>query len=387
MPPIAIPIAIAATAATAGASAIASSQKKKAAKRAEDLVKEQQQTAIAEQRRLEEKFGLTPGELAREQRLYGLPEGEQPIKISEGLEAKQQKELERRAGLLGEELLREVGPQTRQLLDKIAARQGKTGEELFREEGPSAIAFADQILGEAKTPGGTFEDTLPQQLELARQMVNAEANRRGVFGGTPEGGIRFEQLGRAGVDLAIKSAAERQAARQQSLSNAFQTIQAYQALSSGARGEAGTVGERALTEKERSRAELSDFLQLMENASASSKGRSASVATQAAGIYQPSISEGYRSRMGIEGFKGGIISPAEAGLSAIGQIGADYLGDLPTTAPKTPPGGSAPTDLSGLRKAGAEYDVFDELGGISGSSVTNLKKKYPALLGDRVKYF
>src|SRR3990167_9427281 len=51
-----------------GAAAISSSAQKKAAKNAEELAREQQQTAINEQKRLEEKYGLTPGELAREQR-------------------------------------------------------------------------------------------------------------------------------------------------------------------------------------------------------------------------------------------------------------------------------------------------------------------------------
>src|SRR3990167_7694728 len=204
MPPIIIAAAVTGAAAV-GAAAISSSAQKKAAKNAEELAREQQQTAIAEQRRLEEKFGLTPGALSREQRLLGIPEGEEAIKFaSGGLEAERQTELQRRGKLTGEELLRETGPETRRLLDTIAARQGKTGEELFREEGGDL----GKILSEQATSGRPTE-MFESELELTRQMVNAEANRRGVFGGLPEGGIRFEQLSRAGVDLAIKSARER----------------------------------------------------------------------------------------------------------------------------------------------------------------------------------
>ena len=250
---------VVAAAGAVGAAAISSSAQSKAAASAEELAREQQTTALAEQKRLEEKYGLTPGELAREQRLYGLPEGEEPIKIGEGLEVRQQTELERRAGMSGEELLREVGPDTRALLDQIAARQGKTGEELFREEGAIPQELADQILADVQAPGGKYIDTLNQQLELARTMVNAEANRRGVFSGLPEGGIRFENLGRAGVDLAIKSATEKMNARQQDLSNASVLASLFQNLSAGARSEAGTVGERALTEKTGARSELQNF--------------------------------------------------------------------------------------------------------------------------------
>ena len=352
---------VAMTAGVVGAAAISSSAQRRAAASAEELAREQQNAALAEQQRLEEKYGLTPGELAREQRLYGLAEGEQPIQISEGLEARQQTELERRAGMSGEELLREVGPETRALLDQIAARQGMTGEELFRQEGAIPEELANQILADVQAPGARYEDTLNQQLELARTMVNAEANRRGVFGGLPEGGIRFENLGRAGVDLAIQSASGRQAARQQDLSNASTLATLFQNLSTGARSEAGTVGERALTEQTGARSELQNFLQLMENASAASRGRAAQVATGASQVAQQTQRDVYGNLIGLEGYRGTIQSPAEAGLSAIGQMGASYLGNLPTPTTSVPTTTPTPSTLENLRGNQFQYDPYQEL--------------------------
>src|SRR3990167_9281898 len=362
MPPLVIAAAVIGGA-TVGAAAISLSAQKKAAKNVEELAREQQNTAIAEQRRLEEKYGLTPGELAREQRLLGIPEGEQAIKFaSTGIEERRGTELERKAGLTGEELLRETGPETRRLLDEIAARQGKTGEELFREEGGDL----GKILSEQAVSGKPTEMFEPE-LELTRQMVNAEANRRGVFGGLPEGGIRFENLGRAGVDLAIKSARER-------LNQQNALVNAYLSLKSGARGEAGTVAERALTSKERASTELAQFLQDLQSQSAASKGRAASAGLGAAQITQPSVSQGYQNLIGIEGYKGGIVGPAEAGLGALGDIGSAYLlANLPSSK-------TTPTTLEGEREAGFRYDPEQGLGGITGAEFIKKRKSEYSLL-------
>lgn len=359
-----------AAAGAVGAAAIASSQQKKAAENAAELAREQQQSAQSEQRRLEEKFGLTPGELAREQRLLGIPQGEEAIKfVAPGLEEKRQLEVERRAGLPGEELLREEGPATRALLDKIASRFGMTGEELFKAEGVLPRQLAEQaVSGE---PTAMFAP----ELELARQMVNQEANRRGVFGGLPEGGIRFENLGRAGVDLAIKSARER-LAQQNALASA------YLSLGQGTRAEAGTVAERALSVKERARAELDQFLFQTQGQSAAAKGRATQAGIGAAGVLQPQVAQTYQNLQGLEGYKGGIQGPAEAGLSAIGQIGADYLGY------KLPSIGATPSTLGELRTESAKYDpilALEEKTGrasLAGQESDYLRKRYPGLYGN-----
>jgi hypothetical protein len=380
MPVMGIPIAIAvAGAAAAGASAYSSNAQKTAAKNAEALAREQQGQALTEQQRLEEKYGLTQGELAREQRLLGIPQGDEAIKFSEGqlgLEAKQQSALEQRAGMSGEELLKSVGPDTRQLLDTIAQRSGMTGEELFKAEGAIPTALQEQILKEAQNPGGNYTDTLNLQLEQARQMVNAEANKRGVFGGSPEGGIRFENLGRAGVDLAIKSATEKEAARQQDLSNASTLASLFQNLSAGARGEQATVSQQGLTEQTGARNELQQFLAMMENASANAKGRASSVATGASNTAQNTMGQSYQDLIGLEGYKGNIQGPVQGGLNAIGSIAADYAGGL-STAKKTTATPSTYDEL--MKNQNQDNNQFDTLGGLSGSELVNLKKQYPNL--------
>jgi len=214
-----------------------SSTAKSAQKNAQQAAEQQQNAAIIEQqrqeevakeeqKRVEEKFGtLTPDELDREQRQFAL-------------EKERQTELKRRAGLSGEELLVEQGGLTKDLIEKIRGRQGLSGEELFASEGELNRKIGQEALSDDPLAW------LSPELELARQRVNAEANRRGVFGGQPEGGIRFEQLGRANVDLAVKAASERIAQRN-SLANAYLT------LGSSVRSEAGTVAERGLTASER----------------------------------------------------------------------------------------------------------------------------------------
>lgn len=361
-----IPLIVAggiAAAGAVGAAAISSSAQERAAENAADLAREQQSQAQAEQKRLEEKYGLTPGELAREQRLLGIPEGEEAIKfVSPGIEDKRQLELERRADLSGEELLRETGPDTTKLLDEISKRQGMTGEELFKAEGEIPSQLVEKLSGQPL-------DAFAPELELARQMVNAEANKRGVFGGTPEGGIRFENLGRAGVDLAIKSATER-LNQQQDLVNAFMK------LSTEARGEAGTVAERALSSKERASAELAQFMQDLQQQSAASKGRAASAGIGAAQITQPTVANSYDTLMGLEGYKGNIETPVQAGLSAIGQIGADYLGAQLGGITAT---GQDTSSLGALRESGSEYDPYATLEDITGKGAIKRRSEYSLL--------
>ncbi len=252
--------------------------------KAEDKAREEARTQEAEARsraeattqRIEEATRPTPQELAREQRLLGVAPGEERVTLAEpGLEERRQVEAERRAGLPGEELLGEVGPQTAALLRQIEERGALTGEELFRREGEVPSALQERVLEGARAPGGTFEDTLKEQLEISRQQISAEANKRGVFGGTPEGGIRFEQLGRAGVELAIGSAREREAARQQDLANASSLATQFLNLSAAARGETAAVGEAGIAEQTQARSELDALVRNIQTLTESARGREA----------------------------------------------------------------------------------------------------------------
>ena len=317
---------LAAAALGTGAAVYGSSQASKAQSQAETFANEQQRAAEAEQKRLEEKYGLTTGELEREQRLFGLKPGEEKISLTGGLEQKTQAEKERRASMSGEELLAEGGTTTKALLDTIAKRLGMSGEDLFREIGGTASQYADIISQDLQDPYADYQSTLEPELELARQMVNAEANKRGVFAGQPEGGIRFEQLGRAGVDLAIKSASERMAYRQQTLTNAVNAINAYSTLQTGARSEAAGVADKALSEKERARAELDTLLANMQNLQSTAKGREANVAVSGAQLVQNQRAITTDELMGMYG------TQAAQGNELV-KSGLSLAGDILTSTP------------------------------------------------------
>ena len=296
MPPVAIPLAIG-----VGTAAYASSQQKKAQKQAQSFAEQQAADARAEQQRLEEKYGLTPGELERQDRMFGL-------------EKSQQAEFERRAGLSGEELLKESGPTSTGVINRVNERLGKTSSQLFAEEGG---APAQLLLEELSRPGPT--DMFKGELDLVLQEVNKAANRRGVYGGLPEGGIRFENLGRAGVDLAIKSARERLEQRGSIANTLFN-------ISSGARSEAGTVAERSLAEKEGARNDLNAFLTNQQNLDAASKGRAASVGTSAFGTAQNTVNQANQVPIEIAGFNASQAAQNKANvLNTLGDLGGLYL--------------------------------------------------------------
>ena len=137
-----------------------SKAREKAEDKANQFAREEQARAQAEQRRLEEKFGLTPGELDRQDRTFEL-------------EKKRQEELERRAGIPGEDLLKELGPTTRALLERVSGRLGKTSSQIFAEEGG---APASLLLEELSRPGpiGPFEDELNLVLQQVNQQVKTQ---------------------------------------------------------------------------------------------------------------------------------------------------------------------------------------------------------------------
>lgn len=361
--------AIAGTAAVASA-AVASNAQKKAQRSAQNFASDQQRAADENAKRLEEKYGLSPGELAREWKLTGTPEGEaMPTSYGESLEAKQLSTLQGRAGKPGEELLKEAGPETEKLYNLLAERLGISGEELFRREGPTAGALSDQILAGAKTPGATFESTLSQELELARQMVNQEANRRGVFGGQPEGGIRFEQLGRSAIDLAVKSAQANQVARQQDLANASALVSNYATMSEKARGESAALSKTALGEQQGARSELETFLNNMETLSQNSKQRAANVGVSGAQLSQNQRGINTDELMTLYGTQAGAAAESKyAALESIGKIGSDLITGLPSTKTTTPT--TSKLALEDLLKTPDFYNTKLRLGNLTGSSMT-----------------
>jgi len=342
---IATGTAIAVGAAALGTAAVASTviggqQAAKAQDRALSAAEAEQARAREEQQRLEEKYGsLTPEEQERSTANYELSK-------------QRQAEYERRAGLTGEQLVGEGGTVNQALIDEIRRRQGMTGEELFASEGE-----LNRQIGQEALSNDPYALLAPE-LELARMSVNQEANRRGVFGGTPEGGIRFEQLGRANVDLAVKAAAQRIAQRN-SLANAYLT------LGSNARAESGTLAERSLSEQERARAELQNFLSGEQNLSEAAKGRTTGAGIGAANIGEAGAARAFNTTSEVFGQQQGAGAALQAqGLASLGNLGGTLVANG-----LMPAGGTAGTELSNLR--GTDYDSIGSLSDLSGSSLAD----------------
>lgn len=312
MPPIVVGAAVLGTAAVAS-TVIGGQQAKKGQKAALSAAEAEAERAREEQLRIEEKFGtLTPEEQDREKENYRLAQ-------------ERQKEYERRAELSGEELIGEESGINQDLINQLKRRQGLSGEELFADEGELNRKIGQEALSDDPYA------MLAPELELARQAVNAEANRRGVFGGSPEGGIRFEQLGRANVDLAVKAAQERIAQRN-SLANAYLTLGANQ------RAESGTFAERSLSTKERARAELQSFLSGEEANVAAAKGRTTSAAISGANIGEAGAARAFNTRTDVFGQQQGQGAALQAqGLKSLGNIGGNLItGGLTPAVPSTP---------------------------------------------------
>jgi hypothetical protein len=312
------------------------SQQASAQKKALSAAEDEKRRAKEEQARLEGKYGtLTPEEEARSKANYELA-------------TKRQAEYERRAGLTGEQLIAEEGDVNKSLIEQLKRRQGMSGEELFASEGELNRKIGQEALSDDPNA------MLSPELEIARQSVNAEANRRGVFGGSPEGGIRFEQLGRANVDLAIKAASQRIAQRN-ALANAYLTLGANQ------RSESGTLAERSLSEKERARAELQSFLSGEQNLSEAAKGRTTNAGFNAAQIGEAGNARAFDTSTSVFGQRAAAGQDMmNQGLSTLGQLGGNYLsGGLTSAVPKTS------TGLTDIR--GTDYNSVSSLRGLSGS--------------------
>lgn len=97
----------------------------------------------------------------------------------------------------------------------------KTGEQQLQGQGPLGSALYSQVLNETQDPNAYFQNTLQPELMQAQDTINSYYQKRGLL----NSGLAIESMGRAGVDLAIKQAQARMAARQQSLDNALQLSQ------------------------------------------------------------------------------------------------------------------------------------------------------------------
>lgn len=289
MPQAVIP-AVIGLGATAAGSVIASKERGKA----EDLANSRQQEALAEQKRLEEKYGLTPGELERQDRVFDL-------------ERSQQEALKARAGKTGEQLIRDQGPISSSLLDQIASGQGLTGQQLFEREGDVNKQYVQDVTN--------FDQTFAQQeLGALFDEIVKQTNRRGVLGPAQQGSITLENLGRAGVDFAVQQAKERLAQRA-SLSEAFINLAQNQNAA------AGNVANTALNESGLARQELNNFLSNIQNLDQASKGRAANVALNASNTAQGTINQfaSVPIDFAAQGYGQGV-QLRNSGINALGQL-------------------------------------------------------------------
>ena len=89
----------------------------------------------------------------------------------------------------------------------------QTGEQQYQQGGPLAQGYYNQTMAGVQDPYAAYESQLQPSLQLAGQAINQNAQQRGLL----RSGIPIEQMGRAGVDLAIKEAQDRMNFRSQEL--------------------------------------------------------------------------------------------------------------------------------------------------------------------------
>ena len=125
--------------------------------------------------------------------------------------------LESRTGLAFQGLRDVAGfkPEEQALLNALRGIPG-TGEAGMA--GGAQDIFG-QLVSRAQDPNAAFTSTLGPQLQLLQDQVKARAAQRGILGS----GLELEDLGRTGVELAIREASAREDFRQRQLEN-FQNL-------------------------------------------------------------------------------------------------------------------------------------------------------------------
>ena len=93
-------------------------------------------------------------------------------------------------------------------------------------EGAALTDVFGQLVQRARTPEQFFESTFAPELQLLQEQVKSRAASRGILGS----GLELENLGRAGVELAIRQAQQKEAFRQNQLQNLFGLFDVGQGL-------------------------------------------------------------------------------------------------------------------------------------------------------------
>lgn len=174
----------------------------------------------------------------------------------------------------------------------------------FTQNNPLAQTLYDQTLSQAQDPDKYFQSTLQPDLMQAQDTINTYYQKRGLL----NSGLAIESMGRAGVDLAIKDAQARMAARQQSLQNA-------QAVNQNIYG----VNQQNLSN-------LANLYSTQQQAGLGSLSRQASGAQAAAGYqaapYSAQLGNYYGGQAALQALPGQLIG-------AGGQIASAGMGSMP----------------------------------------------------------
>lgn len=85
----------------------------------------------------------------------------------------------------------------------------------LQQGGDLAQGIYNQVSPYAQNPDYGYESTFMPQLKQLQDYTDTTYQRRGLL----NSGLNIEQMGRAGIDLAVRSAQERMAYRQQGLQN------------------------------------------------------------------------------------------------------------------------------------------------------------------------
>ena len=215
-----------------------------------------------------------------------------------------------------------------------------TGEGQYQQGGPLAKSYYEQTLAGTQDPYAAYESTLAPQLQLAQDQINRSTAQRGLL----RSGIPIEQMGRAGVDLAIKEAQDRMNYRSQEL----------------ARG--GELSQYANQLEQQNYGNLADMYNKQQGYGQTAMQRQAQQAQQAAQYqaypYQAELGDYYGNKAGTQ--KGiyttaGTVIGGTAGAILGGPAGATLGANLGASA-----GGSfapnQPTSIAGTRTQPANYD-------------------------------
>lgn len=193
-------------------------------------------------------------------------------------------------------------------------------EQFLREGGELGDVLYQQTLTEAKDPYAYYESDLQPQLELTQDFINRQAQNRGLI----RSGIPIEQMGRAGVELAIREAEARRRARTDALSRA-----------------AGLTEHIGGTQRNRI-TDLSNLYGQQQQFGLSALNRQAGVATQAAQYqaypYQARLGDIYGRSAALYALPGQLIGAAgQAAMAGAGGGGGTAnvggMGQVPVAPP------------------------------------------------------